>query len=448
MKTYDFIAIGGGNAGLTATAKVKNAGMKVALVDRAPIGGLCSLNGCNPKKVLVRSTEVLEEVRRAAEYGIDVGEVRIDWPRVIDRKESFTSGVTRGSEKSLRAKGIDLITGSPQFVGNNELEIKGERFQAAGVLIATGSFPRPLLFKGGDLAKTSNDILALRRVPRRLLIIGAGAVAFEFGHVFARLGSRVTITTHGPRILHAHEEEMVRGLVDYSSKLGIELIVNARAESLRKNGDSLQAEFEVEGKSRRLEAEFVLNAAGRIPSIADLALETAGVQTDTHGVVVNEFLRSASNPKVLAAGDAHGWMQLSPIASYEGRVAARNFLEGDVERVNYDSVPRVLFTVPPLAAVGLSEAVARERGLNVTSTVSDMANWKVYAIAGEPVAKAKVILESGSGSIVGAHIFGAGAAEDIHIFALAIRFGITAEQLRNMVYAYPTFASALPYTLG
>jgi glutathione reductase (NADPH) len=449
MKSYDFVAIGGGNAGLTAASRVAAAGHRTALIDRGPIGGLCSLNGCNPKKVLVRSTELLEEIRHASRFGIDVAEPRIDWPRVIDRKESFTRPVTQLAEASLKEQGIDLIQGSPRFVSRNALDVNGERIEAGAVVIATGSTPRPLKFDGADLVKTSDDILALRSVPDDLVIIGAGVVAMEFGQVFARLGSRVKIITPGQQALSGEDEEMVAALMEFSAGLGIEFIFQARVKSLRGQGGSLVLEFDADGRAQSARADFVLNAAGRVASIDDLALDKAEVETDRRGVVVNDYLRSPSNPGVFAAGDAHGRLQLSPIASYEGRVVAKNFLEGDTERVNYDAIPRAVYTVPPLASVGLTEAEARKRGLDVAVVSSNMEGWKVYAIIeGGAVARAKIIIEKGSGRIIGAHIYGGVAGESINLFALAMRFDIKADDLKQMVYAYPTLASALPYTLG
>ena len=449
MRSYDFIAIGGGNAGLTAASMVAAAGHRTALIDRGPIGGLCSLNGCNPKKVLVRSTELLEEIRHASKFGIDVAEPRIDWTRVIDRKESFTGSVTSSAEASLKEQGIDLIQGSPRFVSRNALEVNGERIELGAVAIATGSTPRPLGFEGAELAKTSNDILALRTVPDDLVIIGAGVVAMEFGQVFARLGSRVKIVTPGKHVLSGEDEDMVAALVEFSAGLGVEFIFQARTKAIRSQGGSLTLEFEADGVAHTARADFVLNAAGRVASINDLALDKAEVETDRRGVVVNEYLRSASNPSVFAAGDAHGRLQLSPIASYEGRVVGKNFLEGDTERVNYDAIPRAVYTVPPLASVGLTEAEARERGLDVAVANSNMQGWKVYAIIeGGAVARAKIITEKGSGRILGAHIYGGSAGELINLFALAMRFDIKADDLKQMVYAYPTLSSALPYTLG
>jgi glutathione reductase (NADPH) len=449
MKKYDFVAIGGGNAGLTAVSRIAAAGFRTALIDRGPVGGLCSLNGCNPKKVLVRSSEVLEEVRHAAKFGIDVGEVRVDWSRVIDRKESFTSPVTPATEDSLRQQGTDLLHGTPRFVGRNELAVNGDHLEAASVLIATGSTPQRLDFEGAELVKTSNDILALRRVPADLVIIGAGVVAFEFAQVFARAGSRVTMLARGDEALAGNDQDMVAALVEFSrGGLGISIVFQASVRKVQSGGDRLRVEYEADGQMKQVAADFVLNAAGRVASIAELGLETAGVQTDKRGVVVNDFLRSPSHPQVFAAGDAHGRMQLSPVASYEGRVVARNFLEHDAERVNYDGIARCIYTIPPLASVGLTGAQARQKGLDVSVYTNDMTGWKVYGIAGEQAAKSKIIVENGTDHIVGAHIYAASAGDQIHTFALALRYKIPASELKAMVFAYPTFHSALPYTMG
>src|SRR5438477_3756701 len=162
---YDFVAIGGGNAGLGATSRIAAAGHRVALIDRGNIGGLCSLNGCNPKKVLVRSSEVLNEIRHAGKFGIDVGAVKVDWSRVIDRKETFTRGVTEASEESLQQQGIDFIKGAPRFVGRNAVEVNGDRVEAGTFLISTGSTPQPFSFPGAGLVRFSDDVLRWREVP-------------------------------------------------------------------------------------------------------------------------------------------------------------------------------------------------------------------------------------------------------------------------------------------
>ncbi len=447
-RRFDFVALGGGNAGLTAASRVAAAGRTVALVDRGPIGGLCSLNGCNPKKVLVRATEVLDEIRHAARHGIDVPEPRIDWARVIDRKETFTHPVTAATERSLAEEGIAHVAGTPRFVGPHELVVESTRLETGAILIATGSTPRRLAFPGAELVRTTDDILALRTVPRELIVVGAGVVAFEFGQVFARLGSRVTCLAPRGRALGGHDESLVDALIEFSRRLGIDVRFQSPVGAVRRRGDRLSVEFTADGRASALDADFVLNAAGRVPSIDGLGLAEARVEADPRGIVVDAFLRSPTNRDVFAAGDAHGRLQLSPVASYEGRVVARNLLEGDVERVDHAAVPKVLWTVPPLASVGLTEREARATDRDVSVVESDMANWRVYAIHGEPPARAKLVLDAQTGRVLGAHLYGPEAGEQIHVFALAIRFGISADDLRRTVYGYPTFGSTIPHTLG
>lgn len=443
MKRYDLVVIGGGNTGLTAATRVAEAGRKVALVDKGPVGGLCSLAGCNPKKVLVRATEVLDEVRRAKEHGIDVGSIDIDWERVWRRKHSFTDPVPEETEESLAKSGVERIRGLARFVSPDTLMASDEELRADGFIIATGSSPRRLTFPGADLVRTTDDILELRRPPERMVIIGAGAVAFEFAHVFARLGTRLTMLMRGGRVLGSFDEDFAAHAVEFTKSLGVEFVSGATVTGVRSANGALRVEFRHEAGTDFREADFVLNAAGRPPAIEELDLSAARVETWPRGVLVDDFLRSPTNRRVFAGGDAHGVLQLSPVASYDGRIMARNFLEGDVEKIDYSAVPQTIFTTPPLAIVGLTETEASDQGLDIKVAMNDMKSWRVYAIAGEQVAWAKVISERDSGRIVGAQLFGAGAEEIIHVFALAMRGGLTADDLKETVYAYPTFASAI-----
>jgi glutathione reductase (NADPH) len=446
MERYDFIAIGGGNTGLAAAYRIAAAGRKVALVDKGPVGGLCSLAGCNPKKVLVRATEVLDEVRRAGEHGIEVEVNRVDWSRVIDRKKSFTDPVPAQTEESLSKKGIALIRGLARFVSPDAIEVDGRELEAQGFLIATGSTPRRLWFPGAEATRISDDILDLREVPRDLVILGAGVVAFEFGQVFARLGSRVSMLMPSDRALRGSDADLVAVLVEHSKRLGIDFVAHTRVHGVSARGSRLAVEAEVSGVMRIFEADFVLNAAGRVAALESLNLPAAGVAGHAKGVVVDDYLRSPSNRRVFAGGDAHGKRQLSPVASYEGRIVARNFLEGDVERVDYEAVPQAVFTVPPLAWVGRTEEQARKEEGRITVASHDMENWRVFAIAGERPARAKVVLEERTQRILGAHLLGACAAELIHVFAMAMRYGLTATDLDKMVWVYPSFSAALDST--
>jgi glutathione reductase (NADPH) len=447
MAGYDFVVIGGGNTGLSAAYRVARAGKKVALVDKGPVGGLCSLAGCNPKKVFVRATEVLDEVRRAGEHGIRTGAVSIDWSRVWQRKKSFTDPVPGQTEESLQKGGIDRIRAEARFLGPDALAAGSRVLHAEGFVVATGSRPRPLRFPGAELAKTSDDVLELQEPPKRMVIVGAGVVAFEFGQVFARLGTKVTMLMRRGRALAGFDEDFIENVVKFTEDLGVEFLKETEVHSVVETGRGLRIELSAGGERRAIEADFVLNSAGRVAAVESLDLPKAGVEATEKGVVVDDYLRSPRNRRIFAGGDAHGARQLSPVASYEGRVIARNFLEGDAEQVDYSTIPRAVFTVPPLASVGMTEEEARKADRAIDVAVSDMTSWKVCAIAGEPLARAKVVTERGTGRILGAQLLGAGAAENIHVFALAIGAGMSADRFKHLVFAYPTFASALESTL-
>ncbi|MDQ6802778.1 MAG: NAD(P)/FAD-dependent oxidoreductase [Acidobacteriota bacterium] len=444
MQQYDMVVIGGGNTGLAAAYRVARAGRRVALVDKGPVGGLCSLAGCNPKKVFVRASEVLQTVRDAGEHGVNAGQISVDWEKVWKRKHSFTDPVPESTEKSLADAGIDRVRGAARFIDEQTISAGDDQLQAEGFVIATGSHPRRLEIAGAELLKTSDDILELKQAPARMVIIGSGVVAFEFSHVFARLGTKVTMLMRSRGGLAGFDDDFARVALEFTrDHLGVEFMPMTDVTSIVRDGNAYRVECSCDGRSEVREADFVLNAAGRDAAVQDLNLSAANVATSQRGTIVDAFLRSKTNRRVFAGGDAHGIRQLSPVASYEGRVIAQNFLQGDVRQADYTTVPQAIFTTPPLASVGLTETIADEMGHETSVWSADMTKWTVYRIAGEPIARAKVVAEKKSGKVLGAQLLGAAASENIHFFALAIQCGVTTEHLADMVYAYPTFASTI-----
>ncbi len=438
------VVIGGGNTGLAAAYRVARAGRRVALVDKGPVGGLCSLAGCNPKKVFVRASEVLETVREAGKHGVNVGEISIDWQTVWKRKHSFTDPVPESTEKSLAAAGIERVRGVARFIDEQTIAAGDDQLQAEAFVIATGSHPRRLEIRGAELLKASDDVLELKEPPGRMVIIGSGVVAFEFSHVFARLGTKVTMLMRSRGGLTGFDDDFAEVVLEFTrDRLGVEFMPSTDLTSVHKDGNAYRVECACDGREMVREADFVLNAAGRDAAIEELNLAAANVETSQRGVVVDAFLRSKTNRRVFAGGDVHGIRQLSPVASYEGRIIAQNFLEGDVRQADYRTAPQAIFTTPPLASVGLTETIAREMGHDISVYTADMSKWSVYAIAGEPIARAQVIVETKTGKILGAQLLGAAASENIHLFALAIQCAVTADHLKEMVYAYPTFASTI-----
>jgi glutathione reductase (NADPH) len=445
MTYVDFVVLGGGDAGLTPAHLVAQAGHQVAVIDPGPIGGLCNRGGCKPKKILVRATEVLDEVRQSGEHGISTGEVDIDWAHVIDRTERFTSGVTAEAKDSLAEAGIELLSGYPEFRSRSSLAVNDHVIEFDAALISTGSSPRELTVPGAEHTITTDEFLNLRIPPSRMVVLGAGFSGFEFGQVAARLGAEVHLLHPGPQALKGEDAEMVAALVEFSRSLDLHVWDNAPVQRITADDGEFVVEAETPNGERRWQADVVLNAAGRVPNLDGLQLETADVEASENGVQADKFLHNPSNRRIFTAGDAHDGYQykLCTMACLEGRIAARNYLNGDVEPMDYSGVPQVVYTEPPLASVGLTEEEAKEQAPDVEIVRADVAELGPYRILGETEGCSKLLFDAQTSQLLGAHLYGAEAGEHIHMFAIAVQLGLTRDQLGQLAFACPTRASSL-----
>ena len=439
--TLDLIVIGAGMAGITAAKKCSNAGWSVAIVDELPYGGTCGLRGCDPKKMLRAGAEAVEAARRLSGKGI-AGETRIDWPELMKHKESFTDPVPESMESGLKEAGVQTFHGRARFTAEDRIEIEGQgeiTFHRA--LIATGAKPRPLDFPGAEKLIDSTDFLNLAELPHRIAFVGGGYISFEFAHIAARAGAQVTILDRGARQLKMFDPDLVDMLLDRSRAAGIEIIDEAAIERVEDADGAHRVIYRKADKSHTVEADLVVHGAGRVPSIDHLELGAAGIETEQGGVKVTPWLQSPSNPRVFAAGDAAAspGKPLTPVAVFEGKIAASNMLKEKRTEPDYTGVPSVVFSIPELARVGISEEEARAMG-DVVVSFTDTSDWFSQRRLGESHAGAKVITAK-DGKILGAHMLGPDYAELINVFSLAIKLGLTAAQVKAMPAAYPTGAS-------
>jgi len=447
-EVYDVLVLGAGNAGMGAAGVARAAGRNVAIVEGRDVGGTCPLRGCVPKKVLVAAAQALHQISLAPVHHIAVGGAKLDWGKLIARERSFVEGVSASFERSVADRGIALYRGRARFVERSRVAVDGKILAADKIVVATGSKPRPLAIPGSDHLITSEDILEMTALPESLIFIGGGVIALEFSHVFARAGCKVTILEVAERLLPAMDAEAVEALQAESERIGIVVHTGVAVEKIAAEGNRFTVEAKIAGAPRSFAAERVANGAGRIADLAELDPEAGGIAHDGLKISVDRHLRSTSNPAVYVAGDAL-WSspQLSPVATYEGRLVGENIVGGDKLEPEYESIPSNVYAVPALASVGMTEAAAKAAGRNFTARKSDMRGWRSARTYAETVAFSKVLVENGSGRILGAHMVGHGAEEVIHLFAFAIKHGVTAKSLADTVYAYPTFSSDLKFML-
>lgn len=446
-KKFDLVVIGTGAGGSTVAHKCREAGWDVAIIDSRPLGGTCALRGCDPKKVLVGAAELIDWNHRMKGKGVSAKSTEIEWHELMQFKKTFTDPVPENREQVYAKAGIAVFHGRAQFIDKTTVEIGDDTLTGRYVHIAAGAKPADLGIPGGEYLTTSTQFMEIEKLPERIVFVGGGYIAFEFAHIGSRAGSKIQILHRGPRPLEGFEPDLVDSLVEATRDLGVDLKLNTTVESVEKDGERFVVRASAEGTQLTSEADMVVHSAGRVPDIDDMNLEKAGIERGRKGILVNKYLQSVSNPLVYAAGDAadSGGLPLTPVATMEGHAAASNLLKGNHRQPNNAGIPTVVFTLPPLAAVGLREDEATKQGLKFKVKHGDTSWWYSSRRIGLKYSAFKTLVEENTGRILGAHILGAHAEEVINIFALAVRNGLKAEDLRTMIYAYPTSSSDISY---
>lgn len=495
--TFDLIVIGTGTAASTTASECSSAGWSVAIIDSLMFGGTCALRGCDPKKVLVEAAKVIDSNQRHENKGIIGSEaVHIKWPDLIRFKRTFTDPFPKNREDGYIRAGIVPFHGHARFISPTTVKVEVHKvsnnnnnnntiLNGRHILIATGSKPMNLNIPGSENIITSDQFLELRdnNLPDRIVFVGGGYISFEFAHIAARAGAKVTIIHRGKQPLEHFDPDLVNRLVQRSKDIGIDVILQAAVKSIDKSSSSStttnfnnedrnklvvhyssssSSDLSKENKqksdddmttssSTAVEADMVVHGAGREPNIDGLNLADAGGVQYTHrGITVNEYLQSVSNPAVYAAGDvvANMGLPLTPVASYDGAVVATNLIKGNTLKSNYTGLPSVVFTIPPLVSVGMQEKEAKDQRLRFKIKHEDTSGWASSRRVGETCAAFKVLIEEDTNQILGAHILGPHAEEIINIFSLAIRLGLTTKDLNDpILYTYPTNSSDILYML-
>ncbi|GAB4053850.1 dihydrolipoyl dehydrogenase family protein [Spirosoma litoris] len=443
MQSFDVIVIGTGSAGKTVAEAVRQAGKTVGIIDKLPFGGTCSQRGCDPKKVLVGAAEVIARSEQLVGKGIKA-KAAINWPDLIQFKKTFTEPIPDRTEKQFADEGIISFHGAATFLSTNTIRVGENELRATHIVIATGQRPKILNIPGEELLTNSTGFMELAQLPKKIVMIGGGYIAFEFAHIAARAGAKVTILHQGKRPLEAFDTDLVKLLIKAMEAIGIKIILEASVTSVKGKEGNLTVSYRQSRKIHSISTQLAVHGAGRVADVAELALEKAHVDVNEKGVTVNKYLQSESNPAVYVCGDASDkGPPLTPLASYEGKIVADNILTGN--RCTYDDapIPSAVFTVPTLASVGLTEEQAKEQGRNVKVLFQETTDWYVSRRINEPYTGVKTLVDADTGQLLGAHLLGSGSDDLINLFTLAMKHGISAKDLAGTLLAYPTHGSDL-----
>ncbi|MGP5056155.1 dihydrolipoyl dehydrogenase family protein [Brachybacterium paraconglomeratum] len=453
--SVDVLVIGWGKGGKTLAAALAGSGQKVAMVEQfaSMHGGTCINVGCVPTKTLVHDAQERREDDDAASY----------WARAVQRRDTLI-GTLRDVNHHMLADldTVTLVDGRARFVGERTVEVSGGEdrltFTAPTVVVNTGAVPSRPDLPGIDAAIASgrvHDSTSLQHAdpfPRRLAVVGAGPIGLEFASMFAGFGAEVTVLNRRPRLLPAEDEEVAAEVQSVLEGDGITVLHEADLRGVEDGPEQALLRLDVAGRSRQLAADAVLLATGRRPATDDLGLEAAGIDVDERGaIVVDEHLRTSAHG-VYALGDVHGGAQQTYLSLDDHRIVLSQ-LTGDGSRSTSDrvAVPTTTFLTPPLAAVGLTEAEAREQGRNVLVATQKVAAIKAMPrpkTLGDPRGLVKIVVDAGTDEILGARLFHVDAQEVINLIALAMRAGTTATQLRDGIWTHPSSTEALNETLG
>ncbi len=442
MAAFDLFVIGAGSGGVRAARVSAAHGARVAVAEEHRVGGTCVIRGCVPKKLLVFGAHFAEDLADARRFGWDVPDCRFDWPTLRDNVLAEVTRIEGAYTETLENHQVKIIKQRAVVTGPNNVRLAdGKEVSAGTILIATGSWPVMPDFPGAEHGITSNEVFHLESIPKRVVIAGGGYIANEFAGIFHQFSCDVTLVNRGDRILRHYDAQIRDRLLQISLMKGMSFRFNAPFERVDKQGDG---SFLIQlGDGKPVEADLLLFAVGRKPNTEGLGLESAGVDIAGNGAVIVNADNQSTCPSIYAVGDVTDRVQLTPVAIREGQAFADTLFGNAPTQIDYENIPSAVFSHPPIAGVGMTEADARNRLGSVKTFTADFRAMKNVLAGRNERSLYKLVVDGETDRIVGLHMIGPDAPEILQAAAIAVKAGLRKEDFDAVVALHPTMAEEL-----
>ncbi len=447
---YDLIVIGSGPGGYVAAIRASQLKMKVAVVEKAELGGVCLNWGCIPTKSLLKSAQVYNYMKHSSDYGIEIdGDVKADFKKVIERSRKVAEGMSKGVQYLMKKNNIEHIEGFGKLTGKNSVEVTAgdkskKNITASHIIIATGARSRELsnMKQDGKKIIGYREAMTLDKLPESMVVVGSGAIGSEFAWFYASLGTKVTLVEYMPTIVPLEDAEVSAQLGRSFKKMGITVMTNSSVESVELKGNMCNARIKTKKGEESIEADIILSAVGITPNTSGIGLTETGVEMDGKRVKVDEFYRT-NVEGVYAIGDIVGGQALAHVSSAEGIICVEKIGGLKPEPLNYKNIPACTYTNPEVASVGLTEKQAKEQGINIkVGKFPFTASGKASA-AGEKDGFVKLVFDARYGELLGAHMIGANVTEMIAEIVVAKNLETTGHEIIKSVHPHPTMSEAI-----
>ena len=448
MSKYDLIILGSGPGGYVAAIRASQLGLKTAIIEKESLGGICLNWGCIPTKALIKSAEVFDYLKHAEDYGLKIKEYDKDFNAVVNRSRNVANTMSKGVNFLMKKNKIDVIIGHGTLLPEKKVLVQSENEEkevsAEHIIIATGARARELtnLKPDGKKIIEYRKAMTLEKQPKKMVIVGSGAIGVEFAYFYNAMGTEVTIVEYQPRIVPVEDEDISKQMEKIFVKSGIKVLTSSEVKEVQENGKSLKVVIEKDGKSSDIDADVVLSAVGIKANIENIGLEELGVNVENDKIVVDSFYNT-NVPGYYAIGDVTGGQSLAHVASAEGIICVEKIAGLDVDKLDYENIPGCTYSQPEIASVGLTELQAKEKGYELkVGKFPFTASGKAQA-SGTPDGFIKVIFDAKYGEWLGCHMIGSGVTDMIAEAVLGRKLETTGHEVLKSVHPHPTMSEAV-----